>query len=91
MFCVEGGASMNNTVKKDPRETARYYRSLGLICRQQAARHPQASWKWLSEAERWEDMAVRVRDTVKGPAIGQPSNMQSLPDLQKSQRRTRSA
>jgi hypothetical protein len=87
---------MNKTIKKDSREkdsreTARYYRSLGLICRQQAARHPEASWTWLSEAERWEDMAVRARESVRMPAIGQPPDKQSLPDMQESQRRTRSA
>jgi hypothetical protein len=69
---------MNKTIKKQPRITARYYRSLGLICRQQAARHPEASWSWLSEAERWEDMALRARDTVKGPAIAQSPDTQKV-------------
>jgi hypothetical protein len=40
------------------RTTARHYRSLGLICRQQAVFHPEASWKWLGEAERWENLAA---------------------------------
>ena len=68
---------MSTIIKKEPRDAARYYRSLGLICRQQAARHPEASWSWLSEAERWEDMAVRARDTVKGPA-GQSPDTQKV-------------
>ena len=50
---------MNNAIKKSPQETARHYRSLALICRQQAVLHPEASWRWLSEAERWENLAVR--------------------------------
>jgi len=50
---------MNKTIKKSSQETALHYRSLGLICRQQAALHPEASWSWLSEAERWEDLAAR--------------------------------
>ena len=69
---------MSTIIKKEPRDTARYYRSLGLICRQQAVRHPEASWTWLSEAERWEDMAVRARDTARGSAIGQPPDTQKV-------------
>jgi hypothetical protein len=67
---------MNRTLKKEPRDTARYYRSLGLICRQQAARHPEASWSWLSEAERWEDLAVRARDAVTGAAVEKAADTQ---------------
>ena len=33
------------------------YRARGLLCRQQAVLHPEASWKWLAEAERWEHLA----------------------------------
>ena len=38
-------------------EDIRHYRALGSICRQQAAFHPEASWTWLSQAEKWEDLA----------------------------------
>ena len=33
------------------------YRAMGLLCRQQAVLRPETSWKWLSEAERWEHLA----------------------------------
>lgn len=33
------------------------YRAKGSLCRQQAVFHPEDSWKWLSEAERWENLA----------------------------------
>ena len=32
-------------------------RAMGSLCRQQATFHPENSWKWLSEAERWEHLA----------------------------------
>jgi hypothetical protein len=38
-------------------EDVRHYRALGSICRQQAVLHPEASWTWLSQAEKWEDLA----------------------------------
>jgi hypothetical protein len=53
---------MNTTIKKPSQETALHYRSLGLICRQQAALRPEASWRWLSEAERWEELAAAQDD-----------------------------
>jgi hypothetical protein len=69
---------MSRVIKKESRKTARYFRSLGLICRQQAARHPEASWNWLSEAERWEHLAVRVRDAADAPPAGKPSDTQDV-------------
>ena len=33
------------------------YRAAALLCRQQAALHPEASWHWLAEAERYEHLA----------------------------------
>lgn len=39
-------------------EDIRHYRALGSICRQQAVLHPEASWTWLSQAEKWEDLAA---------------------------------
>jgi hypothetical protein len=66
---------MNTTRKKAPEDTAGRCRSMALICRQQAALHPEASWHWLSEAERLEHLAVRqteaaidVDATVRRPA-----------------------
>jgi hypothetical protein len=53
---------MSKAIKKSSQETALHYRSLGLICRQQAALHPEASWSWLSEAERWEDLAASQQE-----------------------------
>ena len=58
------GGSMGKRIKNEARETARHYRSLGLICRQQAVRYPEASWNWLSEAQRWEDLAAREQQAA---------------------------
>lgn len=33
------------------------YRAMGSLCRQQAVFHPENSWKWLGDAERWEHLA----------------------------------
>ena len=41
-------------------EDVRHYRALGSICRQQAVLHPEASWTWLSQAEKWEDLAEQA-------------------------------
>jgi hypothetical protein len=37
-------------------ESARL-RAMALLCRQQAVLHPEQSWKWLGQAERWEHLA----------------------------------
>jgi hypothetical protein len=37
--------------------TIKKYRAVALLCRQRAALCPQASWHWLAEAERYEDLA----------------------------------
>jgi hypothetical protein len=50
---------MNKIKNKGPPKPAGRYHSLGLICRQQAARYPEASWRWLSEAERFEHLAAK--------------------------------
>jgi hypothetical protein len=55
------GDPMNTAINKEAREASRYYRSLALICRQQAVRYPEASWSWLSEAQRWEELAAASR------------------------------
>jgi len=36
---------------------AQYCRSMALLCRQQAVLHPEQSWNWLGQAERWEHLA----------------------------------
>ncbi|SDS77060.1 hypothetical protein SAMN05444158_3143 [Bradyrhizobium canariense] len=38
-------------------QDVRRYRAMGQLCRQQAALHPQHSWKWLGQAAQWEDLA----------------------------------
>ena len=38
-------------------EKIKQYRAYASLCRQQAALHPEASWHWLSEAERYEHLA----------------------------------
>jgi hypothetical protein len=38
-------------------ENAQRCRGIALLCRQQAALHPEDSWKWLAQAERWEHLA----------------------------------
>jgi len=38
-------------------EKIKHYRAYASLCRQQAALHPDASWHWLAEAERYEHLA----------------------------------
>lgn len=38
-------------------ENIKHYRAVALLCRQQAVLHPEASWQWLAEAERYEHLA----------------------------------
>lgn len=52
----------------------RRYRAMGQLCRQQAVFHPEKSWHWLGEAQRWEDLAERevaahYRECNSGAAI----------------------
>jgi hypothetical protein len=47
-FCVSGEVAMKKILS---------YRAMGSLCRQQAVFHPEDSWKWLGEAERWEHLA----------------------------------
>ena len=55
------------------------YRAMGLLCRQQAVLRPETSWKWLSEAERWEHLAhVEIASHFR------ECNTTSLSDLAKS-------
>ena len=48
---------MQILVRPTPQDDVRRYRELSSICRQQAVLHPEASWKWLSQAEKWEHLA----------------------------------
>ena len=45
-------------------EDIRHYRALGSLCRQQAVLHPEASWTWLSQAEKWEDLAEAAMSSL---------------------------
>jgi hypothetical protein len=38
-------------------ENIKHNRAAALLCRQQAVLHPEASWQWLAEAERYEHLA----------------------------------
>ena len=38
-------------------ENIKHYRAVAALCRQQSVLHPEASWHWLAEAERYEDLA----------------------------------
>jgi hypothetical protein len=38
-------------------DNAQRCRAMALLCRQQAALHPEQNWKWLGQAERWEHLA----------------------------------
>jgi hypothetical protein len=40
-------------------ENIRRYRAMGQLCRQLAVFHPDKRWRWLGEAQRWEDLAER--------------------------------
>lgn len=55
-------------------EDIRHYRALGSICRQQAVLHPEASWTWLSQAEKWESLAEAALPAVteSRPVISVP-------------------
>jgi hypothetical protein len=58
-------------------ENAQQCRAIALLCRQQVSFHPQDSWKWLAQAERWEHLAdarlVLKAETPK-PANAEPAN-----------------
>lgn len=52
------------TVRPAPQEDIRHFRAMGSICRQQAVLHPEASWNWLSQAEKWEDLAEAAAPSI---------------------------
>jgi hypothetical protein len=58
---------MKILARPTPQDDVRRYRDLGSICRQQAVLHPEASWTWLSQAEKWEHLA---EGAVSGMATG---------------------
>jgi hypothetical protein len=39
------------------------YRALGSLCRQRAVFDPDHSWKWLGQAERWEQLGAAEIDS----------------------------
>ena len=57
-------------------ENAQQCRAIALLCRQQASIHPQDSWKWLAQAERWEHLAharLILKADVPKP-VNKPAN-----------------
>ena len=58
---------VNNVERPTAQEEIRHYRALGSICRQQAVLHPEASWTWLSQAEKWEDLAEAAVSSQANP------------------------
>jgi hypothetical protein len=62
---------MAKKLQKQSQESAYHYRSRGLLCRQQAVLHPEASWSWLSEAERWEDLAAAREHQAAKSEVGE--------------------
>jgi len=58
-------------------ENAQQCRAIALLCRQQVSFHPQDSWKWLAQAERWEHLAdARLVLNAEAPksANAKPAN-----------------
>jgi hypothetical protein len=51
---------------------------MGQLCRQQAVFHPEASWHWLGQAERWENLAEN--ETVFAGANAEPNEPSGLSD-----------
>jgi hypothetical protein len=57
-------------------ENVRRYRAMGQLCRQQAVFHPEASWHWLGQAERWENLAENETVFAGGNAVpNEPSGL----------------
>jgi hypothetical protein len=51
-------------------ESAQRCRAIARLCRQQASIHPEQSWKWLAQAERWEHLAeARLVLKVETPKL----------------------
>ena len=58
-------------------ENAQQCRAIALLCRQQVSFHPQDSWKWLAQAERWEHLAAArlvLKAEAPKPANAKPAN-----------------
>jgi hypothetical protein len=52
------------------------YRNQEMRCRQRAAYDPQQSWKWLAEAEMWEQRAHECRASLPDESnIASPSDL----------------
>ena len=59
-------------------EKIKHYRAYASLCRQQAALHPDASWHWLAEAERYENLADTEIAEHSRNAMGVNSTIPSL-------------
>lgn len=59
--CNDSDAKRRNKLADQVGEVAmqniRRYRAMGSLCRQQAAYHPDQSWKFLAKALHWEHLA----------------------------------
>jgi hypothetical protein len=54
-------------------ENAQRCHANALLCRQQAVLHPEESWKWLGQAERWEHLADAALIQITDPPPLKPS------------------
>ena len=63
---------MKTQAMPTPQDDVGRYREFSSICRQQAVLHPEASWKWLSQAEKWEHLA-------EGAAFGTAGSLAAVP------------
>jgi hypothetical protein len=78
---------MKKLTKTRPEKIAGHYHSLGLLCRQQAVRHPEASWRWLSEAERYEHLAAQESQRDLAPL--RPPSPEKMPGVDLAPRQQR--
>jgi len=56
-------------------ENVKHFRAVASLCRQRAALHPEASWHWLAEAERYEHLADAEIEAHLTNAIGMSNSM----------------
>ena len=65
----QGRISMNKGIEARHDHLVARYRSLALLCRQQTVFRPEASWRWLSEAEWYEYLAAQNADPASRPSM----------------------
>jgi hypothetical protein len=63
-------------------------RAMGSLCRQQAVFHPENSWKWLGEAERWEHLAHAEECNTSGSSNPVPAEAGAPSDAKATRRET---